>query len=72
MASQRWQESCPGFFGFLTAPIESISSISFVGRPGGEDFGMDNVTAVTIPAPGAALLAMIGLPVIGWVKRRNA
>lgn len=29
-------------------------------------------TGTVIPAPGAALLALIGLPIIGWVKRRFA
>ena len=32
----------------------------------------DNIRATVIPAPGAALLAMMGLPAVGWVKRRFA
>jgi hypothetical protein len=35
------------------------------------DIGFGN-TAPAVPAPGAALLALIGMPIIGWVKRRFA
>ena len=35
-------------------------------------FGFEVEVGVPIPAPGAALLAIIGLPLIGWVKRRFA
>ena len=33
---------------------------------------LDNVSLVAIPAPGAALLAMLGLSIVGWVKRKVA
>ena len=29
-------------------------------------------SSVTVPAPGAALLAMLGLSIVGWIKRRLA
>lgn len=44
----------------------------------GYDVWIDNimlqqqVAIVPVPAPGAAVLALIGLPVVGWVKRRFA
>ena len=40
--------------------------------PYGGDLGMTvSGTPVHLPAPGAALLAMLGLPMIGWAKRRD-
>lgn len=58
-----------------TFSVNSLTNgwISFEGK-GGDNIGMllDNVSLVAVPAPGAALLAMIGLPVVGWVKRRMA
>lgn len=40
--------------------------------PFGGDLGMSvSGTPVHLPAPGAALLAMLGLPMIGWAKRRQ-
>ena len=48
--------------------------MNIFGTGGGVDVGV--VASVDsfsiIPAPGAALLALIGLPIVGWVKRRNA
>lgn len=41
------------------------------GGPSGMQFSA-KITTVAIPAPGAALLALIGLPIIGWIKRRFA
>jgi hypothetical protein len=42
---------------------------SIVLEPGFYFFSHD---AVIIPAPGAVLLAMVGLPMVGWIKRRKA
>lgn len=36
----------------------------------GDPFGMDNWVVSTIPAPGAALLGVIGLAAIAWIRRR--
>jgi len=33
-------------------------------------FSLTGTPGTPIPAPGAALLAMLGLPGVGWVKRR--
>lgn len=33
--------------------------------------GVDNLTVQPVPVPGAGLLAMIGMGVTGWLKRRN-
>lgn len=35
------------------------------------NFNLKN-SAQPVPAPGAALLALIGMPIVGWVKRRFA
>lgn len=40
--------------------------------PYGGDLGMTiSGTPIHLPAPGAALLAMLGLPMFGWAKRRG-
>ena len=38
---------------------------------GGDNVGLllDNVSLVALPAPGAALLVMLGLSIVGWVKK---
>jgi hypothetical protein len=40
--------------------------------PGATALGDLNLNISPIPAPGAALLAMLGVPMIGWFKRRRA
>ena len=40
---------------------------------GAQDVGMVfSLTGHEVPAPGAVVLAMLGLPAVGWVKRRFA
>ena len=36
------------------------------------DVYWDNFSAQVVPAPGAALLAMLGLSIVGWIKRKVA
>ncbi|NOT01927.1 MAG: hypothetical protein HOP29_15035 [Phycisphaerales bacterium] len=59
-------------FQFNSAVIESIQ----FGPSGssGDAFAIDDFqfSAEPVPAPGAALLALIGMPVVGWVRRRFA
>lgn len=38
----------------------------------GEDYVVTVRDLAVVPAPGAAFLALIGLPIVGWVKRRFA
>ena len=60
-------------YDFLVAPLATSGKLSFVGN-GSDNVGLllDNVSLVAIPAPGAALLAMLGLSIVGWIKRRLA
>jgi hypothetical protein len=58
-----------GFMGFSSdTPITRVTFHS----TGGEriNTGIDNVRMVPIPAPGAALLGMIGATLVGWFRRR--
>jgi hypothetical protein len=67
-----------GFFGFVTDPAEPIGQIVFRSRtsiPGalGEGFGLDNVTAASVPEPGGwvlagvALICVVGHAICRWV-----
>jgi hypothetical protein len=40
--------------------------------PGATAVGDLNFNITPVPAPGAAVLAMLGLPIINWLKRRQA
>lgn len=59
-------------FQFDSAVIESIQFGPSASS--GDAFAIDDFqfSAEPIPAPGAALLALIGMPVVGWVRRRFA
>lgn len=50
------------------------TTLGFRSQSDGTSFGpaLDKVSVVAVPVPGAAVLALIGLPIIGWVKRRFA
>ncbi len=71
-----------GFFGFVTAPAEAFSSLTFQSRTNivgttGEGFYMDNVrgafVAVAVPESGTFALALPALGMIGAIaiKRRR-
>ena len=45
-----------------------FAAVKFVGGPGDDSA----YRAKPIPAPGAALLALLGMPMIGWVRRKIA
>lgn len=57
-----------------TATINQPSfDISYIiaGGFSGDSVHLDNLRGNVVPAPGAALLGMIGLSVVGWVRRRS-
>lgn len=69
----------PGGMGWVQKSVlfTATSSSTAIGFQSKTDtaFGpaLDNVRLVAVvPAPGAALLAFIGLPIVAWVKRRLA
>ena len=69
-----------GFFGFVTSPPESISSITFVARSEGEAFGMDNVALFpgtpipTVSEWGLAVMTLLVLTAgtLVFARRRMA
>ena len=61
----------------LLFQASSVSTtISFRSTTGGETnpYGpaIDDVSLVAVPAPAAALLAVLGLSIVGWIKRKVA
>lgn len=61
-----WSE---GQFTYSGAPI-SRAVVDFNQRYA-RHFAIDNLTANTIPAPGAILLGSIGVSCVGWLRRRK-
>lgn len=62
-----------GYDGMLASTRDFSSYFGYATSMETSEFGFRVSQAVAVvPAPGAAALALIGLPVVGWVKRRLA
>ncbi|MHC4571435.1 MAG: hypothetical protein ACYS0C_05090 [Planctomycetota bacterium] len=58
----------------LPAGFTNITSVLFIHTGQGTTqglFGLDNLNANVIPAPGAILLSSIGVSLVGWLRRRR-
>ena len=55
----------------FNVPLDSVM-VQMTDNPGGGfAFGIDNLVFTPIPEPGAAaMLGLIGIPLVGWLKRR--
>jgi choice-of-anchor C domain-containing protein len=60
-------------FDFVAAgPATTLSFASLMPTPEAWGPALDNVRMEAVPAPGAAFLGVIGLGLVGWVRRRLA
>jgi hypothetical protein len=56
---------------WFTLNYDGIDTLRFTSLSNSQ-FAMDNFTFNPVPAPGAALLLVVGVSLVGWLKRRLA
>ena len=55
-----------------TPSSSGLSTITFAGLTGNNGPVVDNIILTAVPEPGAMALALAGLGVVGWARRRKA
>ena len=66
-----WQQVSATWNSGTSTTASLLSIVDENVQYGGNDFALDGISFAVIPAPGAALLGVLGLGLVGWIKKRR-